>query len=89
MNPDPEVAAIGLVIVIAAVFVGIAKLAEQRRAKPIPVAVLLLMPFLYLFGIQIVYGGIPPQFSTFSDGIVVGVISSLIAGVILAAVFKR
>ncbi len=86
---DEKVFGFCLFVLIAAVLAGIAKLIQRGRANPGVILILLLMPVLFIFGMQLIYEGVPRGYSDLSDELIIGVIASLIAGVILMGIRKK
>ena len=68
---------------------GIAKLIQRGKAQPGVVLILLLMPVLFIFGMQLADEGVPQGFTDLSDELIIAVIGSLIAGVILLGLTKK
>ena len=86
---DDEVVRTGFILVLIFSFGAIAILIQRRSAKIGAVAILAIMPFLYLFGIVFIEGEVDVAFERFSNELVVGVLASIIGGLILLAIRKN
>lgn len=86
--PDPRLPGFFFIMLLAASFAGIAVLITRGRAKPGVVMILIFLPFLYYFGMGFIDSGFPHGFDSLSSGLVVGVIASLIAGLILKSMSR-
>lgn len=89
MEPNDTIVSFGFVIILALVLVGIAKLSKRGEAKPVVVLILLLMPFLFLFAIPIVHGEMPEWSIPLSGKFIVGVICSIVGGLIVWGITKK
>ena len=89
MGPNETIVSFGFVIILGLVLAGIAKLSMRGEAKPVVVLILLLMPLLFLFGIPIVHGEIPEWSITLSGAIIVGIICSIVGGLIVWIITKK
>ena len=86
---DQRFLGLALIIVIGSTLAGIAKLIQRGKAKPGVVLILLLLPVLFVFWIQVQESGIPQGASDLSGELIIGVIASLIAGIILIGFKKK
>jgi hypothetical protein len=85
-NPDMEGACFALVLIAAFVTVGIL---IARGAKPAVIVIALLMPFIYLFCLPLGYGKMPDWAEPLSAKFVLGVITAVIAGIIVKEIKKK
>lgn len=86
---DQEFLGLALIIVIGAALTGIAKLIQRGKANPGVVLIILLFPFLFIFWIKVQEGGVPQRLGDLSGELIIGVIASLIAGIILIGLKKK
>ncbi len=86
---DQKFLGLALIIIIGAALAGVAKLIQRGEAKPGVVLIILLLPILFIFGIQVQERGIPNNSGDISGELIIGVIASLIAGVILMGMKKK
>lgn len=86
---DQEFLAFALIIIILASITGVAVLINRGAAKPGVVVIILLMPVLFMFWIHLLKGGIPRRYGSLSGELIIGIIASLIAGLILLGIRKK
>ena len=86
---DQEILALALIIIIGASLTGVAVLIKRGAAKPGVVVIVLLMPVLFMFWIHLREEGIPKGYGSLSSELIIGVIASLIAGIILLGLRKK
>ena len=86
---DQKLLGLSLIIVIGAALAGIAKLIQRGKANPGVVLILILLPVLFLFGVSVQDRGIPQGLGDLSGSLIIGVIASLIAGIILLGIKKK
>ena len=86
---DQQFAAFAIVVVIGFALASIAILIKRGEAKPGVVAIILLLAVLFVFYIEFKEKGLPEGSGSLSGGIVIGVIASLIAGVILLGLRRK
>ena len=86
---EQELLGLGLIIVIGSALAAIAKLIQRGKANPGVVLILLLLPVLFIFGISVQERGLYQGFSDLSGKLLIGVIASLIAGIILIGIKKK
>ena len=86
---DPNIGGIGFVALLAIAFAGIANLIKRGTAAPGVVVILLIMPFLYLLGLPMLEGEMPLEADSFSSTLIIGIIASVIGGIILSALKRK
>jgi len=86
---ESELFGFGFLIILAATIAGIGVMINRRTAKTGSIAILVIIPFLFLFGIPFLRGEIPREFEPFSNSLIVGILSSVIGGLILIGLIKK
>lgn len=86
---DQKFLGLALIIIIGDAIADDAKLIQRGEAKPGVVLIILLLPILFIFRIQVQERGIQNNSGDISDELIIGVIASLIAGVILIGMKKK
>jgi hypothetical protein len=84
-NPELEGACFAIILVACFITVGIL---IARGAKSGVIIIALLMPFVYLFCLPFGYGETPEWLEPVSAKLVVGLIASLIAGLLIRQIRK-
>ena len=86
---DQQFAAFAIFVVIAAALGSIAILIKRGEAKPGVVAIILVMAVFFVFWMEFKEKGLPEGSGSLAGAIVIGVIASLIAGIILLGLRKK
>jgi hypothetical protein len=86
---DQKFLGLAIMIIIGSDLAAVAVLIKRGEAKPGVVAIILILPFVFIFGIQLQENGMPQGASNISGELVIGVIASLIAGIILLGLRKK
>ena len=86
---DQQFLALAIFIVIGSALAAIAILIKRGEAKPGVVAIILLLAVLFIFYVEFKEEGLPQGSGSLSSGIIIGVIASLIAGIILLGLRKK
>ena len=88
---DPRLVSLGFFIGICASLTGVAILIIRGRAKPGVVAILIIIPFIFLFvfGRPILRGEMLVGYERFSRALIIGIISSVIGGLIVYGIAKK
>ncbi len=86
---DQKILGLSIIIVIGASLAAIAKLIQRDKAKPSVVFIILLLPVLFIFGMQVQERGLPQRISDLSGNLIIGIIASLVAGIILMGIKKK
>ena len=77
------------VVVVIITVTGMAIMIGRGGYKPSAFLIILLMPLIYLFGVPIIRGEMSDWAVPLSSKIVLGVISSVIAGLIIHGIIKK
>ena len=74
---------------IVAALTTLGVLLRRGDAKPGVVAIIIALPFVFLFGIPLLGGEMPTGVGDFSSTLVIGILGSIIAGLILMGIRKK
>ena len=87
--PGIDPVGFGFVVALGMSLAGVGVLIGRGTARPGNVVIILLMPLFYLFAIPIMAGEMPEWSLALSSKLVLGIICSIVAGLIVRGIRKK